>query len=68
MITTVYMLRNGTGWYYRDCGCHGHWTAQQSASVWTSKQGPAAAKGQWLRHHPAQDMEIVPFTLKEING
>lgn len=65
---TIYMLRKGNGWYCRGAGYCGHWTAQESASVWTSKQGPAAAKGQWLRRHPEDEMEIVPFTMKEING
>ena len=68
MVITVYMLRKGTGWYCRSSGYYCHWTTQQCASVWTSKQGPAAAKGQWLRNHgESEDMEIVPFTLKEIS-
>lgn len=71
-MVTVYMLTNGDRWY--KATHHGNtngWVEQDQATVWTTKQGPAAAKSQWLakwrRRHSGEDdpvLTVVEFHLQ----
>ena len=68
---TVYMLRdNDTGLFYRRTkgrGGPGVWVAQEKASIWTLKIGPAQAKSRLYAGKRRQyNLEIIPFHLTEI--
>lgn len=79
----VYMLKNDTGGYYKAShgkGYGGHWVDQGAATVWTSIQGPASAKGQylkrWRRRNAGQDdpeltvetFQLIPQQIRLFRG
>jgi len=68
---TVYMLRdNDTGLFYRRTkGSYSPsvWVAQEKASIWTLKVGPAQAKSRLnAKSRRPYNLEIIPFHLTEI--
>ena len=63
---TVYMLRdNDTKLFYRrQKGYATRWVKWDKAAIWTSKGGPAAAKGTH-RNRKMTNLETVSYTLTE---
>lgn len=68
----VYMLRNESGGWYKAShgrGYGGHWVDQEHATIWTSKHGPASAKGgylaKWRRRNQGEEpiLTVVEFQL-----